>query len=115
MDPKGSNELLFSLLYEKFKEIHDQEVSVSADECTKFVDLLLKRERDISLHPFPFKCSGFADEQIDRKQQQTHDDRQVSSSTSGCMHFCYLDFRICQKQIFTMLHCIAYPVKKIPQ
>ncbi|PVD23412.1 hypothetical protein C0Q70_16681 [Pomacea canaliculata] len=76
VDPKGSNELLFSLLYEKFKEIHDQEVSVSADECTKFVDLLLKRERDISLHPFPFKCSGFADEQIDRKQQQTHDDRQ---------------------------------------
>lgn len=59
LDPKGSNELLFSLLYQKFKEIHDKEIFISLEESNGFLDLLGKRQRDLQEHQFPFRYKGF--------------------------------------------------------
>ena len=59
-DPKGPNELLFSLLFERLKAIHDQEYILSADEAGKYMEQLHSRPRDCSLHPFPFRFTAAA-------------------------------------------------------
>ena len=54
MDPKGSNELLFSLLFEKFRAIHDREHFLSSEVAAGYLDHLYSRHRDLTQHPFPF-------------------------------------------------------------
>ncbi|XP_076462664.1 KICSTOR complex protein SZT2-like isoform X2 [Babylonia areolata] len=58
VDPKGSNELLFTLLFERLKGIHDKEYILSAEEAAKYMEQLRKRDRDLNQHPFPFHCKA---------------------------------------------------------
>lgn len=55
VDPKGSNELLFSLLCDKFREIHNREENLTSQECSRFLELMGKRMRDLGQNPFPFQ------------------------------------------------------------
>lgn len=56
VDPKGSNELLFSLLFEKFRAIHDREHFLSSEVAVRYLDQMCARPRDLTQHPFPFRC-----------------------------------------------------------
>lgn len=56
VDPKGSNELLFSLLFEKFRAIHDREHFLSSEVAAGYLDQMCSRPRDLTQHPFPFHC-----------------------------------------------------------
>lgn len=48
------NVLLMETLFNHLKELHDKELYLNAIESKHFVDLIMKRERDINQHPFPF-------------------------------------------------------------
>ncbi|KAK7100732.1 hypothetical protein V1264_023626 [Littorina saxatilis] len=65
-DPKGSNELLFSLLFEKFRTIHDREHFVSTEVADKFLEQLCSRPRDLTQQPFPFQCKHSTSNQNDK-------------------------------------------------
>ncbi|GFN80127.1 protein szt2-like isoform x1 [Plakobranchus ocellatus] len=54
LDPKEPNELLLGLFYDKLKESHNNEILLSADDCSRFVQQVLDRERDHDTFPVPF-------------------------------------------------------------
>ncbi|KAJ8305511.1 LOW QUALITY PROTEIN: hypothetical protein KUTeg_016056 [Tegillarca granosa] len=51
---KGSNRLLFSLLFEKLKDGSQREVSLSLEDCEQFLSLLKTRSRNNTTRDLPF-------------------------------------------------------------
>ncbi|KAL8610619.1 hypothetical protein ACOMHN_006338 [Nucella lapillus] len=73
VDPKGSNELLFTLLFERLKGIHDKEYILSAEEAAKHREQLCKRTRDLNQHPFPFRCKTLPSDHAGERLSQEGD------------------------------------------
>ncbi|XP_067679134.1 KICSTOR complex protein SZT2-like [Haliotis asinina] len=62
IDPKGSNNQLFAILFESLKgtgllskeNVHDKEIPLTSEDCAGFLNLLKSRKRDPTKNPLPF-------------------------------------------------------------
>ncbi|XP_049806805.1 KICSTOR complex protein SZT2-like [Schistocerca nitens] len=57
----GPNNLLLDALYEHLKKLHNKELNLSDDDCAKFQQLLIARQREGSTYPLPVPCSDADD------------------------------------------------------
>ena len=65
-DLSSSNELLFSLLSDRLRGIHDAEPFLSSDDAAAFFYVLRSRPRDSKKYPFPFRRGRPMDESRSR-------------------------------------------------
>ncbi|XP_013407252.1 KICSTOR complex protein SZT2 isoform X2 [Lingula anatina] len=71
--PQGSpaqspNAILFQLLSEQLKDLHDREVEMNMAECGTFVQLIQKRTRDVQEQPYPFTTANITHESTPEKE-----------------------------------------------
>ncbi|XP_041357997.1 KICSTOR complex protein SZT2-like isoform X2 [Gigantopelta aegis] len=95
VDPKSSNGLLFSILFENLmpsdflgRPIHDREIILSTEDCVRFLELLKARKRDLHKHPYPFSLGvdgqdGFHDQTDSTLKDDDEAQTESSARTSG--------------------------------
>ena len=81
MDVSHPNSMLFSLLLDSLRGMHDREIQLTNDQCDQLIDLITQRDRDLQSHPLPV---GHRSSRLVSGSEATEsvDESSVSASTS---------------------------------
>ncbi|XP_071119812.1 KICSTOR complex protein SZT2-like [Haliotis cracherodii] len=91
IDPKGSNNQLFAILFESLKgtgllskeNVHDKEIPLTSEDCARFLKLLKSRKRDASKNPLPFNFVNNIHEATPTPEDKSTTDAKTSDPKSG--------------------------------